>query len=342
MRRSVRSPSLLALCAALSACGSTPADTTFAPYTDLHVDPETFRGELPCGTAPGAMRSYVVKLWDVTGQAAVDLTGATPIIVSQPTQCAQSAAFSVVQPGSFYVGTIDAYDIPRPCLDAASCGAVTAPVASTDCGFGKGPEVPPPPPLEGEVFGPPDATQSIYLRRVLLRGCRAMQRASSAATSSTRALVAGVGCGTGVDQVERLKIVRADAATFDLLCGDPLPLATVGATGSRASIFAYAPQAESPRWGTTCEVGATALACAPLSDRGAIVVRGADVCGGATGDFHVRAVGGAAEATAPCAGEASLASLPVAAYTLLVDGGGQASCKAVVSPGQQTVATCVR
>lgn len=342
MQRSALLPWSVALALASSACGSTPTDTSFAPYTDLHVDPESFRGDLPCGTAPGSMRSYVVKLWDVTGQATVALDGLTPVVVSRATLCSQSAAFSLVEPGRFYVGTIDAFDTATPCLDAASCGAVTAPISSTDCGFGPGPDAPAAAPLEGELFGPPDATQSIYLRRVLLRGCRAMRGSSSATTVSTRDLVAGVGCGLDAEHVERVRVVRADAAPYDVLCGDSLPLASVGASGARASLFAYARGAESPRWGTTCEVGAGALSCAPLSERGAVVVRGADVCDGPAGEFRARALGGVGEATAPCAAEAVISELPVAAYTLLVDGAGRGACRAVVSPGQRVVATCAR
>lgn len=333
--------SLLSFALVAGGCSSTSSETGIAPYTDLHVDPETFRGDLTCGTAPGSMRTYVVKVWDVTGQTSVDLTGATPVVVSQPTLCSQSAAFSAVEPGRYYVGTIDAYDVAKPCLDAAACGAVTAPMASTDCGFGPGPEVPPEP-YEGEVVGPPDATQSIYLRRVLLRGCRAMVRATPGATVSTRDLVAGVGCGLDADHVERVRLVRGGEPPYDVLCGDSLSLASVGAGGSTVSLFAYARGAESPRWGTTCQVDAAGLSCAPLSERGAIVVRGADVCDGPSGSFGASAVGGAGMATASCGAAATLADLPVASYTVLVDGDGRGTCKAVVSPGQRVVATCAR
>ncbi|MCC6644457.1 MAG: hypothetical protein IT374_02665 [Polyangiaceae bacterium] len=337
MSRALALPCLLAL----AACGSTSADTGIVPYTDLHVDPETFRGDLPCGTAPGSMRSYVAKVWDVTGQEAVDLSGATPVVVSPATQCAQSAAFSLVEPGRFYVATLDAYDVSAPCLDASTCGAVTAPIASTDCGFGPGPDTPAPPPVEGQLFGPPDATQALYLRRVLLRGCRPMVGAASTRVSS-RDLVAGVGCGLDAAHVERLRFVRAGVAPYDVLCGDSISLASVGAVGDRAAVYGYARGEQSPRWGASCEVGAGGLSCGPLSERGAVVVRGADVCDAATGTFTARDVSGGAEVEASCGSEAAFNDLSVASYTILVGGDGRGTCRAVVAPGQRVVASCAR
>ena len=331
-----------ALSIGVVACSSTSADTGIAPYTDLHVDPSSFQGDLPCGTASGSMRSYVAKLWDVTGQVTVDLSALTPVVVSRPTLCSQSAAFSLVEPGRFYVATIDAYDAASPCLDEASC-ALTAPLASTQCGFGKGPDVPPDPPLEGDLFGPPDATQSIYLRRVLIRGCKPLVRVSPGLSLDTRAVVAGVGCGTGPDEIARVRIIRDGGAPLDVLCGDPVPLTTTPGTPVSLSIFAFSSGADVPRWGTTCTGDATAgLSCAKLSEKGAVVVRGADVCAGTDGTFKARVLGVDRSVDGSCAAEASIDDLAVASYTVLVEGSGAATCKAVVQPGQRTTAACTR
>lgn len=333
---------LSACIAVVTGCNSTTADTSIAPYTDLHVDPSSFQGDLPCGTAPGSMRAYVAKLWDVTGQATVDLSTLTPTVVSQPTLCSQSAAFSAVEPGRYYVATIDAYDVAAPCLDEASC-SLTTPLASTNCGFGAGPDDPPPV-VEGELTGPPDATVALYLRRVLIRGCRPLARTSPAITLDTRTVVAGVGCGVDANHVERLRVVRDGSSSFvDLFCGDALPLSAQADATVSLSIFAFAHGADVPRWGTTCAGDAKAgIVCGKLSERGSIAVVGADVCASSDGTFKARVLGIDRTVGASCGATAVIDDLPVAGYTVVVEGGASATCKATVQPGQSTVATCAK
>jgi len=97
--------------------------------TALTIDPKNFLGDVPCSALPGAMRSYVATL--------VDLSDATVTPRSSPpTACSQPVSFRDLTVGHAYELRIDGYEEP-PCLvelsaDAGSGGS--KPIAGlADC-----------------------------------------------------------------------------------------------------------------------------------------------------------------------------------------------------------------
>jgi hypothetical protein len=97
----------LVLAAWTGGCSSDEGGSSSPPPTQIYVDPADFLGDVPCGSQPGAMRSYVVTLqaWD-------DETDVTPFTLgsSHPTPCSRLVAFrDVVVPGQLYTAEVDGY-----------------------------------------------------------------------------------------------------------------------------------------------------------------------------------------------------------------------------------------
>lgn len=141
----------------VAACDAT-TDTTATVVTvptSLTVDPSTFLGAVDCSNLPGALKSYVATLSEITeGKPAVELAS------SPPTPCSQPIAFRYVLDGHSYTVAIDGYDVPaaglvpcggsgsgsrymlpapgvpnRACADAlVASGGPVAPRWSTRCG----------------------------------------------------------------------------------------------------------------------------------------------------------------------------------------------------------------
>ncbi len=126
----------------LVACEVSGTTTTYTPYTAVYVDPTDFTGGVACGSAEGAMQSYVATL--------IDVTAAQPLIIgsSPPTDCRLSVGFSQIVLGHFYVAQIDAYTQP-------ACGfqQLTSPAGGGQCLVPAGPTVP-------GVNGAPDTVSS--------------------------------------------------------------------------------------------------------------------------------------------------------------------------------------
>ncbi len=98
----------------------TSTSTVTAP-TSLTVDPSTFLDSVVCSNLPGALKSYVATLKDVTSTSP---GGAFALPSSPPTPCSQPVSFRYAQAGRQYTVTIDGYDVPAdeltPCGGAGS------------------------------------------------------------------------------------------------------------------------------------------------------------------------------------------------------------------------------
>jgi hypothetical protein len=101
----------------VASCSST-TDTTLTVVsvpTSLTVDPSSFLGPVVCSNQPGALKSYVATLSEITvGKPAVELASSPPIPCSQP------MSFRYVLSGHSYILAIDGYDVPASAL--VPCG----------------------------------------------------------------------------------------------------------------------------------------------------------------------------------------------------------------------------
>ncbi len=104
-------PLLAASCASVT---DTDVITITVP-TSLTIDPSTFLGSVACSNQPGALKSYVATLREITvGKPAVELASSPPIPCSQP------MSFRYVLDGHSYTVAIDGYDVPASAL--VPCG----------------------------------------------------------------------------------------------------------------------------------------------------------------------------------------------------------------------------
>ncbi len=103
-----------AVASLVEGCSDPATALTTVLYTDIYVDPASFQGSVVCSQLPGALRSYVVTLYDLTqsGPDASSTAGGFPLASTPPTDCALQAAVGAVVPGDFYVGQVDGYDLP--------------------------------------------------------------------------------------------------------------------------------------------------------------------------------------------------------------------------------------
>ncbi len=142
---------LLPLLALVASCSNaSTGSTTPTTPTLVAVDPLDFLGAVPCTDAPGAMRSYVATIYDVTPGIGGDSGPAEFALPSSgPVLCTRQIAFGggfVVQ-GHRYVADIQGYDRTdikplgsgSPIMVESSTGAVVAPRWTTSCGRGETP-----------------------------------------------------------------------------------------------------------------------------------------------------------------------------------------------------------
>jgi hypothetical protein len=102
---------LLASCAAAT---DTTATTSVVP-TSLTVDPSTFLGDVVCSKLPGALKSYVATLTEITKTGTkLDLAS------SSPTPCSQAVSFRYVLDGHQYTVSVHGYDVLA--TDLVPCG----------------------------------------------------------------------------------------------------------------------------------------------------------------------------------------------------------------------------
>lgn len=297
-----------------SACDDTTTTTSDAVYTEVYIEPTSFRGQVPCSALPGGMKSFVGTLVDVTAKGA-DTDGALRVVLpsSPPAPCTTRVGFSSVSAGHYYVGEVDAFDrdvcvagapsagciVPlgttpggaptgaRVMVEQAT-GAIVAPRWSTRCGDPSVPGSLAPTSLQAP-------TEALYLTPVPLRGCEPMSLGGGSGTVVTtglrveaKALLGTLACGVDAESIERielsLSVVGAAASPA------PLPQTTCGtdveveglepAKTYLVNALAYAPGATVPRWGATCSATTAGglqvpTKCDPLREAGVLLVRSA-------------------------------------------------------------------
>lgn len=254
-------------------CGTGDGTPVSSVATTLvTVDPASFRGDVICGSQPGALRTYVATLTDVSVSPPFRLPS------SAPTPCELAVSFAYVVPGHSYVASIEGYDTeavtPRggntsgsPVMVDPSTGERVAPVWSAQCG---------------------DADDAVTIarsfRNVVVQGCLPLQRLTAADESwvsiDTAALLGPLRCGTNEGEVERLRIGSTDASfdTVEVACGETSILPSPPDRLLRLDVAAFESGATEPRWTSRCDAqsqaGTTLPArCTPLSSKGTIRLR---------------------------------------------------------------------
>lgn len=397
-----------------AACGSTAGPALGITYTDVYVDPSTFRGAVACGDGVGTMRSYVVTLFDVTplvadggaptgsaGSAGAPSGGTgggggaagagamigplacgwpaappfTQLPSSAPTSCTLRSLSGDVVPGGAYVAAIDAYALP-PCDSGHVSGCIrplalgspimvddagerVAPLAATCCGTT---DLPAGANLDGGVIaltnGP---TVAIAVAQVPLRGCAPFGATATARSVVVRtgALVGALGCAApaGNGKVARVTVSATGNAAADVACGADVALDASPGSDLAISVYAYAPQAAAPTWGTTCYAtpvsgAAVEAACDPLSTTGGLrvastVALGAlgATCSGGVATLVATSAGGVV--TVACGATLSIPNLLPGVQSVKIEAKSAdgavvktTTCSATVTPGHFADATC--
>lgn len=260
-------------------CSSTPSSTGITTPTLVAVAPADFAGDVPCEDAPGAMRSYVVTLFDLgTRDEPTDPFPLASSVVRgedgqfHPTRCEQTAAFAFVVAGHRYDAEVDVYD--RADLLAVGAGSrhlvdpttgeYAPPRWTTACGRKSDGS-----PAEGPV------TAELYLTR-FVRGCEPLTSSSPATPTgisvSIDAALGSLTCGTDAGQVASFSAAMTGSADPALSadCGKSVEFTGLDPYQSYTfDVLAFENGATSPRWSTTCYRTAlsgavVAAACDPL------------------------------------------------------------------------------
>lgn len=267
--------SLLVTSAALligcSVSGGTAGPTT---PTLIAVSPLDFAGAVPCVDAPGAMRSYVVTLYDLGTADEPQEPFALPSGVVRQSDgsfaaahCESAAAFSFVVPGHRYDAEVEVYDRDdlhalgagsRKLVDAA--GNYVAPRWTTTCGRKQGGAV-----SEGPV------TAAWYLTR-FVRGCAPLETTQPATPTGVRVALddalGALACGEGPGQVSAFSVTRTDSddPAQGAGCADSVDVVGLEAGKSYTfSVEAFESGASTPRWATQCHRKAVSGAVVPAA-----------------------------------------------------------------------------
>jgi hypothetical protein len=361
----------LVLAAGTSGCVSgAGGDAPRRPPTLVGVSVKDFQGAVPCVDVPGALRSYVVRLFDhgteeqpqnfelPASVVDVQATG-----VYRPVRCEDTAVFGHVVPGHRYSAIVEAYDATNlvaqgpgsPLLEDPVTGQYVAPRWTTRCGRDADGN-----PINGAV------TAAQFVTR-FVRGCEPLSVDGAGETALTVGLDGLGACGTEPGEIERFSVrMAADPLSKqEAACGDRVAFSNLTAGASYFfELLAFESWELFPTWGTSCFrtalAGVTlAAACDELGSRGALEISqqkllstwGAS-CGTATaGIATLRATlspPGTEQQILSCgAGPVRFGDLEPGVYQVDIasergDGspGPAAICDATVEPGLVTQAKC--
>lgn len=274
------SASALALVGLPLACSSSSGESTEPSPTLVTVVPSTFGQGVLCGDFPGAWKTYVATLTDVT-----DPTKPFVLASSNPVHCAMPVSFAWVVPGNQYTAEIDAYDRSdlvsfggpssgsRHVVDPAT-GEDVPPRWTARCG------------IAGETDPEVRQPTTAFLQANMVVGdCTPLQELLPSGNDTALVLdLASVRgnllCGEDPGQVDRLRVSPEDPSLSSAVadCDQSLTFSSLEPEKTyRFLVEAFDTGATIARWATSCEgrtqEGITLPAtCDPLSNRGALVV----------------------------------------------------------------------
>jgi hypothetical protein len=346
----------------LASCFSSPGgESRRRPPTLIAVSPDDFLGDVPCADASGALRRYVVRLFD-HGTAEEPLSFELPAAVIgpppyQPVPCTQTAVFGHVVPTHKYSAIVEAYDRvdlhalgPGSSVLVDGAGNHVPPRWATRCGRDEAGNA-----TQGAVVSAQYAIRFV-------RGCEPLTStepaADSAITLSVSEIAGAPGCGSGPDQIERFEARYSGnlASTQTAACGQSVVFAPLlGGAPYAFELLAFEAGATTPSLGTTCFrvalAGATVSAqCDPLRGVGALEIDvdallGPASCG--TGAEIASVTAWLGDDSATGCGILRFNKLAPGAYAFNLSSarwddtpGPGAVCSGTVEPGLVTRATC--
>jgi hypothetical protein len=248
------------------------------------VAPADFLGSVPCANAPGALQSYVVRLFDHGTQEEPLGFELPPAVVPGPSgigpvPCTQIAVFGHVVPQHRYSAIVEAYDrtdlraiSPSSAVLVDGSGAYVPPRWTTRCGRDEAGNA-----IDGAVVSASFVTRFV-------RGCEPLSTSGPATetgiTVSVSDIAGAPGCGSGADQIERFR-VRPSAnptAVQEAACGETITFSPlVGGTPYLFDLVAFEGGEVTPSFGTTCfrialEGATVPASCDPLATEGALEI----------------------------------------------------------------------
>ncbi len=352
-------PALLLACA-MVACSSSGGSTSEPAPTLVTVAPSSFGQDLVCGDFPGAWKSYVVTLIDVTDPNA---PFALPSSAAVP--CEMPVSFAWVVPGRKYAAEIDLYDETGRDLTPWGPGSPTmqndegdvTPRWSTQCGKEPG----------------KSATATLQ-SNVAVQHCDPLEVRSGSEVETGIVLeiatvLDGLSCGAEPGQIDVFEVrpqqasLEADVRTVSCDADATIEFTSIEPdTKHGFDVKAFEAGQAEVRWATHCEAYSKdglvlPASCDPLTDRGALTIdvqellsASGRVCS-ADDVVTYRAVllgtGGLGKAPRACTEAITFNDLPPSTHQAVVEGldaNGQtvfeASCEGTVEPASVTPMTC--
>lgn len=258
----------------LWACGS--KKTRYVPEQDtmVAVSPENFLGEVACADRPGAMRTYVATLIDVSDDL-VDAGSAVKKFAlpsSKPLTCTHPVGFGRVVTGHRYIADVEGYEQTdlepaapgSPLMLDRDTGELVTPRWHTRCG-------------QVGALGAQGPVTPLKLQTVYITGCEPLVAVSRPPLAGLRIgadqALGALECGEDSGEVDHFSVqLLPSGDSHEASCGEPVVLVALS-PGALAELTLVAFEADStaPRWSTACRAIPAAgsivkASCDPLTE----------------------------------------------------------------------------
>lgn len=356
---------------------SSSGSSTYNP-TLITLRPADFGGAVPCSKLPGAWKTWVATLIDVT-----DDGSPVTLASSYPVSCSMPVSFAFVIPGHRYYAEIEAYDRDdivaygppasgsRHMIDpvtgedvaprwTARCPATSQvePVEPTDADAGSG---------DAGSFDTNGAVAVLNMN-VAFPTCTQLQEQLPGGPASILVNLSTVRttqtCGAAAGQVERYVVTPQETALApqDVACDSSASFEPVIANATyEFHVEAFEPGAAAAAWGTNCRAVAKAglaipATCDTLTGSGSVRIdiaallqaTGRSCSDGDVASYATTLVGGGSQPiTNACTVDSTFGPLAAGTWQMVVDGLSAdgdtlftAFCEASVSPATIATATC--
>lgn len=258
-----------------AACSEEEAPDTegYAATTTVSIEPDIFIGDLSCSSNPGALRSYVVTLTDITESPRVFTLPSSP-----PVSCIDSVGFRLTLPEHTYDVVVDGYDLPPDALTPfGGSGSGSRHMLRADNGQ----------PIKPRWTTSCNRVTAASGKTMFVEKCNPLTGDSTPGPTAIRvdpsAALGGLACAAQGGQVTSFDITPADPAlpaALGLACGGTSASYDKGLTPGQTYTFHVGAHAEKGGpivWGAQCSAipqeGFTVPAvCDPLSSTGAISI----------------------------------------------------------------------
>lgn len=347
-------------------CTNNSGEAVETPHPTLvEVDPDVFLKNVPCGTEPGMLQSYVATLFDMTALGTGNASDGPSFIElpsSGPVPCNRSVAFTFVVPTHAYAARIQGYtrspaelEQPEPgvpVLVVPGTKTTISPDWTAECGQ-------PPGSTAADSGTPPTRVVSQFQETRIVSPCEPLVRHGRETPTS---VVVGLDATSCEElDVESFTVRQNGQTVASASCGETVELGTPDVQAGEfveLELLAFGADASTPKLGTLCtakvlegvRVGAS---CDPLAGKGSIRINVADVLSsmGLTCSDPLDVVLTLSDAAvAPvqlgresCRGIARFSDLAPGEYDVRAESAlvtQSASCRAAVEPGLSAVAAC--